>query len=214
MNTFDFSWFLGILSSQFPIWLVLANILAGISVIIISIPIEKRIDAQNPKPSIFSYVVIDVFCTIIYTFLLMIGATHVDKAYHNNNTVVFPTMTLIARNNSDEYTLQERHAKPVTFNLQNGDVKHKSLVDVSAEQVSDDENDEKSSTSTYFKRNSIVKLPLDKADDIQTGDRVTTAKKTLHVNYTGKKAFKLHVIKIERPVSADKTQWHIVYEAK
>ena len=65
-----------------------------------------------------------------------------------------------------------------------------------------------------YRANNIVRLPLDKADMIQTGDRVTTAKKTLHIDYTGKKAFKLHVIKIERPASADETQWHTVYKAK
>jgi hypothetical protein len=176
--------------------------------------VTERLNRDNYMYAVFRYVAVITALTVSFNVALLstdLLQNALGKEYHNDNTVVFPETTLIARNNSDEYTVQSRHAKPVTFKFQDGNTKHVSLVDVSAKQVS---SNGEASTSTYFKRNSIVKLPLDKSDDIQTGDRVTTAKKTLHVNYTGKKAFKLHVTKIERPVSADKTQWRTVYEAK
>jgi hypothetical protein len=205
MQTFDFSSFLRLVAN-YTLFMVATMVIVAVIVLIVA-----RFNTDlNPLITLGSVTI----TVVISCFGFITLGSLFDKTYHSHNRVIIPTTTLIARSNPDEYTLQNRHAKPVVFKSQDGHIRQASLVDVSAEQISDDVDDEKASVSTYFKRSSVVKLPLDKADEIQAGDRVTTAKKMLHVNYTGKKAFKLHVTKIERPVSADKTQWHTVYEAK
>lgn len=210
MESFNFSRFL--LSTGDIVFMVSIGVVIIAIGVLVTLLCCEGAERLRLTENVLSLVVVGILIVMSsLSIILWLGASNMfNRAYHNNNTVTFPATTLIARNNPDEYTLQGRHTKPVVFNLQNGTIKQFSLVDVSAKQVSDDDTN----TSAYFKYNSVVKLPLDKSDDIQVGDRVTTAEKTLHVDYAGKKAFELHVTKIERPVSSEKTQWRTVYEAK
>lgn len=226
MQSFNFSSYLDLFSTYDTLLSILAKLagILGLGLYLYTIvglivkntrhmfpTFDKRVENMNTSIRMSLMLGHLVFPFFIAIVVVNMSATALDKKYHNDNTIVLPTTTLIALDNPDEYTLQLRHAKPVEFRFQDGHTEQASLVDVSAKQVLTVVN---TVESVSYLLNNIVKLPLDKADDIQTGDRVTTAKKVLHVDYTGKKAFKLHVTKIERPVSVDKTQWHTVYEAK
>lgn len=227
MQSFNFSSFLDLFSTYYTVPSILSKLI-WILAIVLSLrtlvdliikntrrmfpTFDKRVENMNTVVHIALILGHLVFPFLIAIVAVNMSVTALDKKYHNDNIIVLPATTMIARNKIDEYTVDDRNVKPVVVRGQRLHAYKMSLVDMSAQLIELQDLDMHMADS--YRANNIVELPLDKADMIQTGDRVTTAKKTLHIDYTGKKAFKLHVIKIERPASADETQWHTVYKAK